>query len=35
MPRAVKNLARELGLSEQKIQALTCDSPRKAIGILR
>jgi len=34
MPRAVKNLARELGLSEQKIQALTCDNPRKAIGIL-
>ncbi len=33
MPRVVQNLEREVGLSSEKIKALTTDTPRQAIGI--
>jgi len=33
MKRAAQNLSQHLGLSEKKIQSLTCDKPREAIGL--
>ena len=33
MPRQVKNLKEQLGLTDEQCRRLTCDNPRAAVGI--